>query len=334
MEAFLREHDEDWGQTVEELLPSIHEVDRAATEIWFGFFPLQLLRAFERAEDPAKLAAELLMQGTWMLKEQVDSSHTFLYGHRFWPEAKREVEALAGAAPANSSLAELIRETAARVAAARRVEPSLVLGVTAVALMTLRQAGLEAFKQSPGKVLIYAKHSKKSPEEVLRARAKDDGQGIFGFLRTTDKRWTITWDENRDDRRFTALHHQEVASGAATDTRPWHETDERCTPDEGPIPVQCRSASCGTCWVGVLGGAEKLSAVAPRERKLMPLLGYVETDEAHPLIRLSCQAQAEGAVSIVIPPWNGFYGRYLKRQAESSGGDAEAVGQAAGEANA
>ena len=334
LEAFLREHDEDWGAALAELLPSVHEVDRAATEIWFGFFPLPLLRAFERAEDPAKLAAELLMQGKWMLKDQVDSSHTFLYGHRFWPEAKREVEGLAGAAPSSTTLAQLIRETAARVAAARKVEPSLTLGITAVALMTLRQAGFEAFKQSPGKVLIDAKHSKRSPEEVLRERAKDDSQGIFGFLRTTDKRWTVVWDENRDDRRFKALQGQEVASGAATDTRPWHEVDERCTPDEGPIPVQCRSASCGTCWVGVLGGAEKLSAVAPRERKLMPLLGYVETDEAHPLIRLSCQARAEGAVSIVIPPWNGFYGRHLKRQAESSDGKVETVGEAASEANA
>ncbi len=333
LETFLREHDDSWGGTVAELLPSIHEVDRAATEIWFSFFPLPLMRAFERAEDPAKLAAELLMQGKWMLKEQVDSSHTFLYGHRFWPEAKREVEGLAGAAPSSSSLAQMIRDTAARIASARKVEPSLVLGITAVAFMTLRQAGLEAFAQSPGTVSIDRKHLKKSPEEVLRERAKDDSQGLFGFLRTTDKQWTVVWDENRDDRRFKATNSQEVASAAATDTRPWHETDERCTPDEGPIPVQCRSASCGTCWVGVLGGAEKLSAVAPRERKLMPLLGYVETDEAHPLIRLSCQARTEGAVSVVIPPWNGFYGKFLKRQQAGAAGEG-AVEEAASEANA
>jgi len=29
------------------------------------------------------------------------------------------------------------------------------------------------------------------------------------------------------------------------------------------------------------------------------------------LIRLACQAQAHGAVSIVIPPWNGQFGKYL-----------------------
>src|SRR6266511_440255 len=44
----------------------------------------------------------------------------------------------------------------------------------------------------------------------------------------------------------------------------WRELDPRRI--EGPIPVECRSASCGTCWVGVLGGAEKLSDVAARDQ--------------------------------------------------------------------
>ena len=40
--------------------------------------------------------------------------------------------------------------------------------------------------------------------------------------------------------------------------------------------------------------------------------GYIDTAEPKPLIRLACQAQANGAVSIVIPPWNGQFGKYLK----------------------
>jgi ferredoxin len=179
--------------------------------------------------------------------------------------------------------------------------------------MALQQVGLEEFRRTPGEVLIDRKHLKRTPDEVLRERAKDDSQGLFGFLRTADRQWTVVWDENADGRRFRAVDKQEVASAAATDKRPWHETDPRCTVDEGPIPVQCRSASCGTCWVGVLGGAEKLSETDWRERKMMPLFGYVETDEPRPLIRLSCQARAEGAVSVVIPPWNGYFGKYLKR---------------------
>ncbi len=316
-ETFLHEHDETaWAKTLAELLPSIHEVDRTATKIWFHFYPLALWRAFAQAEDPQKLAREFLMQGRFMLSEQIDSSHTFLYGHRFWPEVKGAVVALAEAkaAPVNLLLASLIREAASRVAAARNVEQSLVTGIAAVAFMTLQQTGLAAFKQTPGTVLLDGKHLKKSPEQVLQERARDDRQGLLSFLRTTDKVWTVVWDETRDDRRFSMLHMQEIASGAATDKRPWHETDPRCTVNEGPIPVQCRSASCGTCWVGVLGGAEKLTEVAPRERRMMREFGYIDTDEPRPLIRLSCQAQGTGALSIVIPPWNGFYGKYLKKR--------------------
>ena len=188
----------------------------------------------------------------------------------------------------------------------------------------LRQVGLEEFKRTPGEVLIDRRHLKRTPEEVVRERAKDDSQGLFGFLRTADRRWTVVFDENADDRRFRAVDSQEVASAAATDKRAWHEQDPRCTVDEGPIPVQCRSASCGTCWVGVLGGAEKLSETDWRERKMMPLFGYIETDEPRPLIRLSCQARAEGAVSVVIPPWNGYFGKYLKRVREGTAEEAVA----------
>jgi ferredoxin len=319
-ELFLNRYDDlAWKSIVAELRPEIHEVDRNATEIWFHFFPLALLRAFEGAEDPGRLALELEMQGNYFLKDQIDTSHAFLYGHRFWPHVKRELLRLAEAsgAPANGTLAQVIRDIAASVATELKVSPSLVPGIAAVASMTLQQVGLEAFRRTEGLVSIDKAHARKSPEQILAERARDDSQGIFRFLRTSDKRWTVVWDESGSDRRFQVVNMQEVASGAATDKRPWHEHDPRCTVDEGPIPVQCRSASCGTCWVGVLGGAEKLTDVAARERRKMPEFGYIETDNPKPLIRLSCQAQATGAISIVIPPWNGYFGKYLKRQKES-----------------
>jgi hypothetical protein len=62
--------------------------------------------------------------------------------------------------------------------------------------------------------------------------------------------------------------------------------------------------------VGVLGGAEKLSPVVDRdERQRMRVFGYLDSEEERPLIRLACQAVATGAVSIVIPPWNGMFGK-------------------------
>ena len=40
-EMYLARHDEGaWAGAVAELLPSIHEVDRNATQIWFAFYPL------------------------------------------------------------------------------------------------------------------------------------------------------------------------------------------------------------------------------------------------------------------------------------------------------
>ena len=320
-ENFLNEHDEEaWSAALTALLRSIHEVDRHATQIWFSFYPLGLFEALQQAEDPQKLAQQLLLQGEYFLRDQIDSSHTFLYGHRFWPEVKRETQkharefsGLTREPKAEASLSDQIMAVAQKVVSGAKVDQSLVVGITAVAFMTIRQVGLDAFEKSPGKVLIDRKHARKSPEDVLRERAKDDSQGLLGFLRTVNKKWTVTYDENDDAAKYRLNHVQDLAWGAADDrSKNWREIDPRRV--EGPIPVECRSASCGTCWVGVLGGAEKLSDVAAREGKKIKEFGYIDTVEPKPLIRLACQAQAYGAVSIVIPPWNGVFGKYLKAQ--------------------
>lgn len=318
-EKYLAGHDEGaWAVAVAELLPSIHEVDRNATQIWFAFYPLALAEALEQADDPDARARKLLLQGSYRLRDQIDRSHRFLYGHRFWPDVRRAVAEYADDfSDRAAKLSDEILAAARRAAAAAKTDESLVAGLTAAAFMAVRQAGLAAFKAAPGEVHIEKKFLRRTPEEVLRERARDDSQGLLGFLRTTDKRWTVTWDENDPTARFRMMHQQEVASAAASDTRDWSQVDPRCTVGEGPIPVQCRSASCGTCWVGVLGGAEKLSPVEARERRVVRQLGYADTDEPRPLIRLSCQARGEGAVSIVIPPWNGVFGKYLRGRRES-----------------
>ena len=311
---FLDQHDEEaWSATLTTLLRSIHEVDQNATQIWFAFYPLALFQALRRADDPEKLRQQLLIQGKFELKDQIDSSHRFLYGHRFWPQVKKAVEQHARSfSPSERALADRILGVAEEVARQVKADRSLVVGITAVAFMTVQQTGLEVFEKAPGKVLIDDRHARKSPEQVLRERAKDDSQGLLGFLRTVNKKWTVTYDENDDRATYRMKHVQDLAWGAADDrSRNWREIDPRRV--EGPIPVECRSASCGTCWVGVLGGAEKLSDVAAREGKKIKEFGYIDTAEAKPLIRLACQAQALGAVSIVIPPWNGVFGKYLKK---------------------
>ncbi len=320
-EAFLNQHDEEaWFEVIATLLPFIHEVDRTATQIWFYFFPLALARALQQAEDPEQLARDLWLFGKYQLKDQIDSSHEFLYGHRYWPEVKKAVieHATSAKAPASLELAAQIREVASGVATKLRVEESLLVGITAVAFMTLQQVGLEAFQEYPGIARLDPKAAQRTPEQVLAARAKDDRQGLFYFFKYPDKVWTITFNENDESAKFTLINTQHLTTAAANDKRPYHLRDPRCVPNEGPIPVQCRSAFCGTCWVGVLGGAEKLSEVTPFERSRMREFGYIDTDEPKPIIRLACQAQAFGAVSIVIPPWNGVFGKFLRRLKEAS----------------
>ena len=315
-EQFLNQQNEEaWAAALTALLRSVHEVDKNATQIWFSFYPLSLFRAFETAADPEKLRAQLLVQGVHQLKDQIDSSHKFLYGHRYWPEVKKTVELFATnfTAQDGAGLADQVLQVARDVAQDAKVDVSLTIGITAVAFMAMRQAGLVAFRNAKGEMLLDSKHARKSPDQVLRERAVDDSQGLFGFLKTVDKKWTVTYDENEPQAKYKLNHVQDLAWGAADDqSRNWREVDPRRV--EGPIPVECRSASCGTCWVGVLGGAEKLSDVAVREGKKIKEFGYIDTTEPKPLIRLACQAQALGAVSIVIPPWNGVFGKYLKSQ--------------------
>ena len=318
VEQFLKaQTDESWAAALTAILRHIHEVDKNATQIWFGFYPLSLHAALENSPDPERLAQQLLLQGNYRLADQIDSSHKFLYGHRYWPIVKSEVETIASESEPSSPLSDQILNAAKRVAAKAKVDESLVVGITAVAFMTIAQVGLPAFRAAKGEMLLDGKIAKRSAEQVLRERAVDDSQGFFSFLKTVDKKWTVNYDETDARATYKLNHDQDLAWGAADDrSRNWREIDPRRI--EGPIPVECRSASCGTCWVGVLGGAEKLSDVAAREGKKIKEFGYIDTNEPRPIIRLACQAKALGAVSIVIPPWNGVFGKFLKQGSESN----------------
>jgi ferredoxin len=297
----------DWLRAVETLAAEIHPVDRSATRIWFAFYPLELHLAFERGEDPQAVARDLRLMGRWRLADQINESHRFLYGHRYWPQVKQAIEGVERCPEQLSELITIVAEAATRRA---RVDRDQLLGITAAGLMTLRQVGEAAFTATPAKIVLSPEVRATTPHQVMSRRARDDWQGLFGFTRGLMKRWTVTFDENERDATFRVINGQEIASGAKTDQRDYRSRDPRCIPGEGPIPVECRAGSCGTCWVGVLGGREKLSAVSPRdEADRMKVFGYTNTDESQPLIRLACQAKALGAVSVVIPPWNGMVGK-------------------------
>lgn len=305
-ENYLRKFGEkDWLAAIEKLLPQMHEVDKNATQIWFRFYPLELFRYLQTAEDREKAVQKFVMQGDFELKDQIDTSHKFLYGHRFWKEMKTAIESYAASfKDENADLSQIIEAVAAQV----KAEKAFTLGIAAVGLMTFNQVGSEAFKAAKGEIQKPSGLLAKSPDAIVETRAKDDSQGIFGFLKTVDKKFTVTWDETKPNARFPLINDEELATAAAKDqSQNWRAQDERCW--EGVIPVECRSASCGTCWIGVLGGQEKLAEVQRLERKQMKVFGYNQPDDAKPFMRLACQAKAHGNVSIVIPPWNGVFGK-------------------------
>ena len=48
----------------------------------------------------------------------------------------------------------------------------------------------------------------------------------------------------------------------------------------------------------------------------MSVFGYNQPDEPKPFLRLACQAQATGNVTIVIPPWNAVFGKKVRGNVE------------------
>lgn len=309
-ESYLNGFSEsDWLSAVELLLPSVHEVDRNAMQVWFRFFPLSLFRYLESAEDREKAIQGFAMQGKYFLRDQIDTSHHFLYGHRYWKTVKAAIEAEAEVFQnENIDLAEEIKQIAAMVAEKVKTDISLLIGITATGLMTLIQAGLESFKAASGDIATPVGILAKSPDAIVAERSKDDSQGLLGFLKTVNKEFSVRYDETRNDGKFRIMKDQELTSASSLNqSQNWQEKDQRCW--DGVIPIECTAASCGTCWVGVLGGQEKLSDVARRERRAVKVFGYNQPDDEKPFIRLACQAKASGNATIVIPPWNGVFGK-------------------------
>ena len=295
-----------WATALDELAAQIHPVDRVATRIWFRFFPLRLAEAVAGTTDVAALERSLRLEGRYRLADQVDSSHWFLYGHRYWGAVKTDVARAEAEGAVPSTLVAAVRQVASQAASTVRADVSLLLGISAVAVMTRQQVGAAAFNR-PAERVAGVPRLLKAPEAIVSTRQRNDTQGIFGVFRGERRRYSVWFDERRRDGRFPIVNQQHVTTAGAADTRAYEYN--RGYSQSGPIPAQCRSGSCGTCWVGVLGGAEKLSEVERLEARRLQECGYLDDPAGTPFIRLACMARAAGNVTIVIPPWNGFVGK-------------------------
>lgn len=275
----------DWTAAVETLAPEIHPIDRDATRVWCAFFPLPLHLALASADSDQLPALErtLGLMGNWRLADQIDSSHTFLYGHRYWPQIKRAVLAVAAESSFPAGLPEIITRVADHASRTSSVDRDQLLGIAIVGLMTLRQCGTENFESGNGIVQLPMNVHAKSIRQVRRRRRSQKSRGLLGFLRGREKRFRMTFDESTRGASFDVIAGQDIASGA-------------------PL---------GTSWIGVLAGADRLSPIDPAtEGQQLTVFGYSQANAANgaPLIRLASGARPTGDVTFVIPPWSGTIG--------------------------
>ena len=304
--AFLCHHDQgDWDQLVEEMIPRIHPVDRTATPIWFSFWPLKLSQSLLKSEDPVQLAKDLELDGNYRLQNQLDHSVKFLFGSRYWWGVKRAVLAYTQdcSDPGSGSLEKHILRLAENLSDMEKISTSLLVGITAVAFMALRQIGIEAFAAiSP----VEESSDPLTAEEMWKRRNRQQRKGWIDFLRGGPREHTVTFEERKTGHTFPALPGQDLSMASAREQRDYTAEDPRRI--AGPIPAQCRSGSCGYCWIGILHNRENLCEISEFERKRLKYFGYASNRsdrETHPTIRLACQSKCYGPVSVVIPPWNG-----------------------------
>ena len=229
------------------------------------------------------------LRGRHRLAELADTSHGFLRSHSHWATVKRALMP-----DATGSLEERIRATAKAAEAP--------VSIAAVAWRTLELCG-DGFINTPAV----------PTSDIVLTRATSFSASLLDRLKGRGSCQRIIFDERRKDAWFAILPAQEITSAAELDKRSYHKGDARCYEGMGPIPVDCRAGSCGTCWVGVLGGNQHLDPADDFERKRMKYFGYwdsgfIDSSVERPLIRLACQVRANGSVSIVIPSWNGVFG--------------------------
>lgn len=251
-------HD-DWVSAIETLTPEIHPIDLHATRVWFALV----------AGKP--------------LADRIETSHTFLYGHRYWPQVKRAILAAAKETSWSAALPELLDHTADYATRTTQVDRDQLLGITAAALMTLSTVGLEAFAATSGTVQLPKWGHVRSVRQVRRAR-RHQAWRPFGAL-FGKPRFHVRYSEASPDAVFDVVEGDTVASGVP------------------PELTRCGATCSGACVIGVLAGAQDVSPMEAEEIAQLNASGISQAKsmDGYPLIRLACYARPGGDMTIVIP---------------------------------
>ena len=246
---------QEWASAIETLTPEIHPIDVNATRVWFA-----------------------LVAGA-PLSDRIETSHTFLYGHRHWPQVKR---AILSAAKEDwpATLPELCARIADHATRTTQVDRDQMLGITAAALRALGEVGLEAFTATTGAVQLPAWSHVRSIRQVRRARqTRRPLRALLG-----KRRFRMTYSEAAKRASYRIADGNTVGSGLPYELR------------------RCGEPCSGACVIGVLAGAQHLSTMDAKEALLLKSAGAVQvaSSDGHPLIRLACHARPTGDVTFVI----------------------------------
>lgn len=274
----------------------MHAEDRNALLIWFSTHPLILTELLEQEDTTGRIATFFQLKGQYRLTDVANTSHAYLSSYPHWARVRKALGELK-----ENSFHSLL-EAVEAVGKASGVAMEWALSLAAIGWMLLRQAGDEFLSQEIPPVT-----------GAVVPRASRYAPGLLERLKGAKACERVIHNERQADAWFPIRDGEEITSAAEQDKRPYHLVDERCYEGMGVIPVDCRAGSCGTCWIGVLGGNDHLEAITPFETQRLRYFGYEEfphegADAERPLIRLACQVRAHGSVSIVIPEWNGVFG--------------------------
>jgi hypothetical protein len=113
----------------------------------------------------------------------------------------------------------------------------------------------------------------KSPDQMSKNDLKDDSQGMFGFLKTVDKKFTVVYDETASDGNFRLSTTRKSQPARRAIKR---KTGRTRTSAAGKASfrlnaVRRRAERAGSAF---LGRRRKTLAVSRLERKQMKVFGY------------------------------------------------------------
>lgn len=298
---------EEWDQSALQLALRIHEVDRQATRIWYSFWPLKLTRLLQGGGREAVIR-DYRLRGEFELMNQIDSAISFLYGAKYWPQIKAEIVARNESAETGTDVLPEIEASAERVAKSVVADISLIRGITAVGYLMAAHVGVSVLGQVLSSPANMSRLHQSTPDKLCQQRIRQKGPGLFGFLNGAERKFRVRVDGHLNGGyEFRAFQGQDLSMASKSDNRDYAQIDRRRL--EGPIPFECRSGSCGFCWVGLLTPPDRLEKITAYEWRRLKYFGYVGEEapaEDHPLVRLSCQSHCWGDVQVVVSPWNGM----------------------------